>query len=314
MNALARTLFSAIASILRAVPPFRGKVRVAMFAFRVLGGHAWAEPQTVHLPRPVRHRMKLDIRAWAQRLAFVDGGYEPETVVFLRAVSAKTISPGYLLDIGACIGAIAIPYAVARRDELAQTVVAFEAVADNVKLLRENVALNELNANVTVHDVALGESSKTVAIQVEGDRNVGEGSGTANILAENSDYDCVRQTINVRRMDDLHLPRGCGVIKIDTDGYDLKVLQGGTEFLSRERPIVFGEFSAHCMGWHGQSVHDVRRLCEQAGYELFAKVGDKFRFTKVFDHESFVQDLLLVPAEKLDVISVYLVDWHRSAQ
>ncbi len=281
-----------------------------MLVLNALGAKSLREPQVVKLSRPVAHHMALDVRAWAQRLAYVDGGYEPDTVDFLHALSAPDQSPGYLLDVGACIGAITVPYAVIRRNELPVSVIAFEAVGDNAKLLRENVGLNSLTANVVVHGVALGEAAKTVDIQVEGDRKAGEGAGTANILAEESKYECVRQTIQVMRLDDLALPHGCGVVKIDTDGYDLKVMQGATSFLRRERPVVFGEFSAHCMNWHGQTVDDVARFCESIDYRLYARADAGFRFMDKVQKDSFVQDLLLVPAEKLAAMSPYLIADH----
>jgi FkbM family methyltransferase len=307
MNAVSTFVFSKLALISRNLPPFKGKVRACMSIFRALGGESLSTPQTAVLNRPIKHQMRLDLRAWAQRLAYVDGGYEPRTVEFLRELTNASVSPGYLLDVGACIGAITVPYAVLRRNESPLAVIAFEAVSDNAKLLRDNVRLNYLGDAVRVHEIALGDTSKIVDIQVEGNRKKGEGAGTANILADGTDYECVRQSIQILRLDDIDLPRGCGAIKIDTDGYDFKVLQGAEAFLARERPIIFGEFSAHCMRWHGQTVSDVQRFCETINYRLFSKIANEMHFVRDFPVETFNQDLLLVPEEKLNRVTPRLL-------
>jgi FkbM family methyltransferase len=293
MNTAAAFAFSKLALISRSLPPFRGKVRACMSIFRALGGESLYTPQVALLSRPTKHLMKLDLRAWAQRFAYVDGGYEPRTVKFLVELTKANMSHGYLLDAGACVGAITVPYALLQQSESPMAVVAFETVSDNAKLLRENVQLNRLNDVVEVHELALGDTAKTVDIQVEGNRKRGDGAGTANILADGTDYECVRQSIQITRLYDIDLPRGCGAIKIDTDGYDFKVLQGAEAFLKRERPVIFGEFSAHCMRWHGQTVN--------------AKIDGKQRFASEFSVDTFDQDLLLVPKEKLDRVVSWLI-------
>lgn len=228
--------------------------------------------------RPARFQMDLDLHAWLQRLAFVTGGYEAETVELLLDLHGRK-NDGYLLDVGANVGFIAIPFALRAN----APVVAVEAVPDNVAVLRRNIEANGLAASVTVVPFALGTAPGRVQIQVEGDLEAGAGTGTANILPDGSTYDCVWQEIEVTTLDLLHLPRGCTVIKLDTDGYDLKVLQGGVEFLARERPLVFGEFSAHCLAWHGQTIADVVAFARAQGYDVF-------RFPRG-------EDLLWVPVE-----------------
>lgn len=97
------------------------------------------------------------------------------------------------------------------------------------------------------------------------------------------------------------IPNGCSVIKIDTDGYDLKVLQGGTAFLRRERPIILGEFAAQCLSWHGQSLDDVRQFATEHGYTVYLRDEDGRRFVREYK-KPFTQDLLLVPTESVSML------------
>lgn len=132
--------------------------------------------------------------------------------------------------------------------------------------------------------------------------NEGEGTGTANILPENSTYRCVRQILHLQTLDQLraahNLPLRCSVVKIDTDGYDLKILQGANQLLEVDRPVIFGEFSAHCMDWHQQKVQDVVKLAEVKDYLVWQKLVTSWTFSPLLRAETYVQDLLLVPAEK----------------
>ena len=172
-----------------------------------------------------------------------------------------------------------------------------------------NVALNHAERLVSVVEIALGESPGTVDIQVEGDLKQGEGTGTANILPvgstldPNGTYECVRIPLQVSTLDallesDLLAP-SCSVMKIDTDGYDLKVLQGGGRFLKTSRPAIFGEFSAHCLRWHGQGIDDVVQFATSMNYMVWQRLDSTtWQFTRDLTPDTFVQDLLLVPSER----------------
>ena len=285
------------------LPPIRGKVRVLNALHKWLGLVDKPLAVAANLRRPTRYRAQLDMRSWLQRLAFLSGGYEADTVEFLLRLSATGAQRGYLLDIGANIGLISIPFAI--RTQLlspsisnGSVVVAIEAVPANFRALSTNVAINHLQSAVKMFETALGDETKEIEILVEGDLVAGQGTGTASILPSDSTFACVRQRLQLRRLDDLGLPSGCTVIKIDTDGYDLKVLLGADKFLASERPVIFGEFSAHCMQWHEQTVADVVEFCAQRNYQVWQRLADKLSFFETVDPQSYSQDLLLVPVER----------------
>jgi hypothetical protein len=80
------------------------------------------------------------------------------------------------------------------------------------------------------------------------------------------------------------------------------VLQGARKLLSFSRPLIFGEFSSHCLAWHGHSHDDVARYVEQFDYKVFSKSKVDWRFTS-FRKNKVDQGLLLVPKEKLGKLS-----------
>ncbi len=296
-------IFVGIARISSHLPAFRGRTRIFLLLHQALGLTHHRILVDTRLRKPIPYFARLDLQSWLQRIAFLTGDYEGETVSFLRRLSQSCAERGYLLDIGANIGMITVPFAMMARGGTSSrpSVVAVEAVPDNTRALEVNIKLNQLDGDVKVIGSALGDVEKTIQIQVEGDLSVGEGSGTANILADGSTYACVTQSLRLLTLDGLLesgvIDSGCAVIKIDTDGYDLKVLQGGIRFLTESRPVIFGEFSAHCMQWHQQSVVDVVAFAETQNYRLLYRQDASFRFDAQQPADGFRQDLLLIPLE-----------------
>jgi FkbM family methyltransferase len=301
--------YVAIARLSAHLPAFRGRTRIFLALYRILGLQHRHVIVRTRLRRPAAFDVELDLHSWLQRVAFLTGSYEDEAVRFLLELHRSDGRDGYLLDIGANIGVIAIPFA-RLAGNAAPRAVAVEAVADNVRALERNIALNAMQDQIAIVPYALGDIAKSAFIQVEGDLRAGEGSGTANILSDDTTYECVRQEIRIETLDALvdagAIPPRCSVVKIDTDGYDLKVLQGGAEFLRRERPVIFGEFSAHCLAWHGQGLRDVRAFAASVDYAAWRRLMPGWKFAATTDDDPFDQDLLLVPNEKSAAFQRYL--------
>ena len=86
-------------------------------------------------------------------------------------------------------------------------------------------------------------------------------------------------------------------MKIDVDGYDLKVLEGAVNLLTSSRPIIFGEFMKHCLAWHGQSHDDVVDFVRQFDYKVFSKDRSAWRFLSCQEY-NVESDLLIAPILK----------------
>jgi FkbM family methyltransferase len=244
-------------------------------------------------------------------MALLMDGYEADTVSFLFRLFDQA---GCFVDVGANIGLISLPFtrlvldkggakAVGRSTPIAYSI---EPVRSNYETLAGNIELNGSGQWVRPLYVGVGEREKTVEIAVEGNLCDGEGTGTANVVATGSPYVCERILLHVTTIDTLvrtgQVSPKVTLLKLDTDGYDLFALMGAARLLSETRPVVFGEFMAACMKWHGQTIADVAAFAGQAGYETFVRVSKTWRFTPLIEPEAFVQDLLLVPREKKDQV------------
>lgn len=292
------------------LPNFRGKVRVLRLLHRVLGLEGKHVNVDVRLTRPVPYRMGLDLHSKHELMAYLMSGYEADATRFLVSVYD---GKGCFLDVGANIGLISIPFALMTRASVrapAQELPAIycvEPVQSNYESLCRNVSRNGLENRMRALRLGLGEVERSVLIQVEDNLKEGDGTGTANILPEGSTYKCERVPLQITTIDDLvasaELPQQCSLIKLDTDGYDLFVLKGAGKMLSHARPIIFGEFMAHCLRWHGQTVDDVRRYTADLDYRVFFKRAREWRFERQMPAEGFVSDLLLLPEERVHEFS-----------
>lgn len=294
-----RSLYTAFAKLWRRLPAFRGKVRAAILLRKLLGLENQHIKQVVELQQPVPFKAHLDLHSWHEFVAYFDGGYESDTVEFLvKCFDGE----GCFLDLGANIGLIALPFALLSETKNAEKteIYCVEAVTSNYQRLQTNIQANGMQTSVHVLNVGVGDQSKTVFIQVEGNLKDGEGTGTANILADGSDYAAEKIELQITTIDTLigagDLADNCSLMKVDLDGYDLKALQGARTLLSGSRPIIYGEFSAHCMQWHQQSHQDVVEYMAGFDYQVFFRQAGSWRFSNQSSQQD--GDLLIIPTEK----------------
>lgn len=132
--------------------------------------------------------------------------------------------PTHLIDVGANIGTIVIP-TIARG--LMQTATAVEPHPDNLKLLKANLALNDVASRVDVLAVAVGESDSLTLRLHESKTN----SGNHSIGDEGIPVPCIR-------LDTLNIPARASLLWMDIEGYEGHALAGATSILRAGTPVV----------------------------------------------------------------------------
>ena len=167
----------------------------------------------------------------------------------LHRLLDRAIRPGdTVVDVGANVGYNTV-YAAARvgRDG---RVVAVEPAADNVAVLRDNIAANALH-NVVVHETAAGCAHEVRDLFLRGDVSA------VNSLFPRSVYASVTGVVQVAVTPLDHLVEGdAHVVKIDVEGAELDVLAGMTRLLRHSQIRLIVE-------WHPG-------LQEAAGYAVDA--------------------------------------------
>jgi methyltransferase, FkbM family len=157
------------------------------------------------------------------------------------------------VDIGANIGWFTFNLAA-----LGVNVIAFEPMEENIKLIRDSMCLEEnlksgLTDRITLHAHGLGIRNETCIIY---SHNINVGDGHVQCVGPNNDENdlnipndySIKGRIPVRRLDDVLDNTDDGrkhivVLKMDTEGYEANVLQGGEQlFLKGRIPVVVTEF------------------------------------------------------------------------
>lgn len=188
---------------------------------------------------------------WGAR-TFLRGPLEPE----MSLLPDLCDSTKGVLDIGANWGAYSFQCA-----RIAQHVHCFEPQPRLAQVLRKGVGRR---ANVTVHQCALSDNSGKAAIRIP--RNdIGYSTiEKQNVLEGKVDLSRGIETVNVptKRLDDLEL--GCiSFMKIDVEGHELAVLNGGLNLLKEQKPTILVESeNRHNPG----VVQQLNELLEGLGY------------------------------------------------
>jgi FkbM family methyltransferase len=132
---------------------------------------------------------------------------------------------------------------------------------------------------------AIGESGFKERAS-EGDR------GAVPIQVEISTLDI--QTADLERLD---------YIKIDTEGHEIDILEGGREAIARLRPVISVEWGEPTYSLYGHDMYRLYDLCEELGYriaDLFGfVVADREEWALVSDQSYW--DFFLVPTERVDI-------------
>lgn len=183
----------------------------------------------------------------------------------LRRLLAATRDGDTFFDVGANIGTVTLPVAVAGAAEC----LAFEPEPANASRLAENAELNGL-ANVTVIEAAVWSEPGRVSLRIDGP----VGSGTASAFAHGAGM----AEVPAVTVDDF---AGGGraapqVIKIDVEGAELEVLRGAEAALASGRMRdLFVEAHPVALAARGESETELFSILESHGYaEVWATIRD----------------------------------------
>jgi FkbM family methyltransferase len=177
---------------------------------------------------------------------------------------------GTVLDIGANIGIMTV--LIARRVRRGH-VHAFEPIPENFRALERIVDHFHLT-NVTLHQMALGDTTGSLEMVMPEQQHVRMQGLSHAVSVGEQRVEGQRYEVPQERLDDLDFLRGVPVagIKIDVEGFEQYVFEGGRELLARARPLVYVEL--------------VEPEARAAAFELFGDLG----YTHgVFDEDRIVE-------------------------
>lgn len=166
---------------------------------------------------------KVVARDWARA-----GNYEDGIIEWAKTL----IDPSKIfLDIGAHIGTYSLGMASA-----CAGVHSFECCPRTYNFLSANIALRELDYNITTHRTALGNRTGTTDYYF---RSPLDGGGNSCLDLSSLGY--AKKTFPITTLDTFNLDN-IGLIKIDVEGFEKDVLEGAQETLRRSNyPLILFE-------------------------------------------------------------------------
>jgi FkbM family methyltransferase len=171
----------------------------------------------------------------------------------LRALGSLAPRGGTAIDVGANDGVFAYAFSA-----FAHRVEAFEPNPDYALFARRM-----LRARARVHDVALSNSTDTAqfVVPIAEDGTVLHLGGSLRLSAP-SQSKTLRFEVTVRTLDSYAF-EDVRIIKIDVEGSELQVLEGGRETIERYRPALIVELLT---GTHADPIELTESICRTYGY------------------------------------------------
>jgi FkbM family methyltransferase len=155
------------------------------------------------------------------------------------------------LDVGAHIGLWSRNLAASF-----ENVLAFEPVHENAECFRQNV---EGLKNVWLAEFALGDERRAAELVRPLGGNSGMWFAKLNVpVAEDA-------VPNMHTIDQMPLI-ACDLIKIDTEGFEGRVIRGGAETITTHKPVIVFEDNGLGPKYYGADWVDPKPLLKQLGY------------------------------------------------
>jgi FkbM family methyltransferase len=202
--------------------------------------------------RAARNGIMFDLELWD----FVQWTIYFGTEIAEKSALFDLAKPGQVvLDIGTNVGEVLMNFA--KRVGPEGRVIGFEPNPETLAKCRHNLSLNSFS-NVEVHGVALGDTRGTALLGQPAKFNTGaDRIGAAGVPVQLTTLD--EFAADLDRID---------LIKIDVEGFDLKVVRGGEQMLKRHRPTLFVELCDSNLREQGDSPAELVHWLETRGFRI----------------------------------------------
>lgn len=208
-----------------------------------------------------------------------------ELAVYYVAKSIGLTAQDVILDIGANIGHASVPICA----ELGCELVAVEASKENAILLLKNIQAN----NVRAHVIVAGVTSDVLAGEYL-ELYVRSGNRGANSLVKTwspskagDGYELVPTTTLDDIIEGSSFSNRIGLIKIDVEGFELEVIQGGQRFFEKNTAPILMEYRVNVDKATTQKLAEVLSLLSN-NYKVSAldKAWNKIEFDPRCSYEN----------------------------
>lgn len=214
----------------------------------------------------------LDLTQGIDFAIYLQGGFEPGT---LRDYRKNVRQGSTVLDIGANIGAHTLPLAHLVGES--GRVIAFEPTDYAFRKLNRNLVLNPaIAARVqAVQAMLVGEADPAKPASIPSSWSLEERKGEDVHPVHGGKFQSLLGA-EALRLDDWVSAAGLenvSFIKLDVDGYEVGVLEGGMTTLARWRPTMMMEFAPYIFSERGRSFGELLSILRDLNYRCRTVFG-----------------------------------------
>ena len=181
-----------------------------------------------------KRKMTYNLNNDIGRTLFINGSFESEETAFIVKMARKK-NYSIIFDIGANIGLYSVLLGRALKN---CTIHAFEPSRSTFRLLKENIAMNNLGGIVTLHPMALSDKAGVQSFFETTDDAYSSLKDTKRVPVSEV-YD-----IDVNSLDNWSSQNKVSrvdFIKIDVEGFETLVISGALNVLRHSKPDLFVE-------------------------------------------------------------------------
>ncbi len=233
--------------------------------YDVLGRLAFAAPQFRWHRNRWGHELELSPYYHIDRNILIFGTYDEA----LHLALERLVEPGDVcFDVGANLGEMTLH--MAKLTGPTGAVHAFEPAPPALARLTKHIERNNLQAIVRAHAIALSDQTGTAEIAFADASQDNQGLGS--IVDRGGKPGSMKATVETMTLDDFaarHDIRRLDLMKVDIQGAEPRLLEGGRRVLTELSPDVLMEISPEDLACAGKTSADLCRLIESYGYQMF---------------------------------------------
>lgn len=176
----------------------------------------------------------------------------------------KNITGPVMLDIGAHTGSFSLLPVFNSQIK----VYAFEPSPWIYELLKTNIKLNNISKNTLTYNIALSNNSGVALLKIPKNK---KDSGLATLGNPIRFKDIEEIEIKTQKIDSFikeHNIKKIDFIKIDTEGAELSILNGGIETIKKYKPYMLIECDQKNTDQFGYNTEDIETLLQSVGYKI----------------------------------------------
>lgn len=202
-----------------------------------------------------------------------------------KHITEKIAQGRIIFDIGANIGSTSLYFSKLSPDA---TIFAFEPNQETFSKLQSNLSFNR-NSRILPQNIGLGDKNSVMKL-FEVDEN---NPGMNRILPDGSQFPFT--TIQIERLDDFckrHEINKIDFMKIDVEGFEYAVLEGGQNIIKSCKPLIFLELDDSNLRDNNRSARELLILLEGMGYTCFKRADNSTPITADMDLRNCHFDLI----------------------